>query len=463
MSALVGTRRLPVAEPVDHRRFSAGRTPRSVGNRPSSLWAPTPTWIESLLFLALMTGPPKFSGDREVTASLAGQIDGMVIIQIAVWASGALWVFARLFSSTVKRGVIPVLNPVLITAWFLIAALSISLPQAPGVLLTGFTLGQYAVMLSFAWVFVHRFGAEAYLRHLFIGVSVLAVVIAAAALVSPELVFINTRLRGDKIADTGVVAALGLVFCITNVPKLSSRTSWGMLLLFGVLLALSQTRVAYVAVLVSLAIGYMFGKGLRVRKLVPLLAMLTFGLLLLEALSSVTNYMIRETRSLETMSDRIPLWQFLTTVVMRDAPWTGLGYYSASRVWAPEYNPALGNAHSSFFEILFGGGITAAALYLVLCALLLWYAGRLLNVARHQPQPEVIAAVGLLAVTLILGVTSLAVHVGPSGFTFWALPTILPTMWRQYRRAPRSRDQRLAFRRSALSAHAAVHRRSALS
>ena len=458
MSVLLGSGRAPIAEPIDRRRFSSRSSRRSVGNRPSSLFAQAPTWLESLLFLALMTGPPKFSGEREVTASLAAEIDGMVIIQIAVWTSGALWVIVRLFSSALRRGVIPALNPVQITAWLLIAALSISLPQSPGVLLTAFTLGQYAVMLSFAWLFVHRFGASAYLRHLFVGLTVLALMVAAAAFVAPDLVFVTTRLRGDKIADTGVVTALGLVFCLSNVPPLRSRTSWGMVFLFGVLLAMSQTRVAYVAVLVSLAIGYLYGKGLRVRKLVPVLAVATFGLLLLDTLSPVTRYMVRETGSIETMSDRIPLWQFLTAVVMREAPWTGLGYYSASRVWAPEYNPALGNAHSVFFEILLGGGIVAATLYVGLCALLLWYAGRLLSVASRQP--EVIAGVGLLAVSLLLGITSLAVHVGPSGFTFWALPTLLPAMWRQYSRAPISRGQRMAFRRSALRAHAGVHGRT---
>src|SRR4030095_12509829 len=180
MSVLVGSKRAPVAEPIDRRRFSIRGRSRSVGNRPSPLFAPAPTWLESLLFLTLMTGPPKFS-EREVTASLAGEIDLMVMIHTAVWASGALWVIARLYPSASRRGVLPALNPVQITAWLLIGALSLSLPVSPGVLLTAFTLGQYAVMLSFAWLFVHRFGASAYLRPLFVGVRVLAGMSAADA------------------------------------------------------------------------------------------------------------------------------------------------------------------------------------------------------------------------------------------------------------------------------------------
>jgi len=348
-----------------------------------------------------------------------------------------------------------------ITAWLLIAALSLSLPESPGVLLTAFTLGQYSVMLSFAWLFVHRFGASAYLRHLFVGASVLALMIVAAVFVAPDLVFTETRLRGDRIADAGSVAALGLVFCLSNVLRLKSWASWGLVFLFGVLLAMSRTRVAFVAVLVSLALGYIHGKGLRVRKFVPVLVTASLGLLLLDALSAVTGYMVRETESVETMSGRIPLWQYLTDVVMREAPWTGLGYYAASRVWAPEFNPGLGNAHSAFFEILLGGGIVAATLYVGLCALLVWYAGRLLSVASRQP--EVIAAVGLLTATLLFGITSLAVHVGPQGFTFWSLTALLPAMWRQYVRVPLSGHQRVQVRRFDLRAQAAVDGRSVLS
>ena len=124
--------------------------------------------------------------------------------------------------------------------------------------------------------------------------------------------------------------------------------------------------------------------------------------------SSTTDYLVRERESIETMSDRIPLWQHLTSVVMREAPITGLGYYAASRVVATKYNPNLGTAHSVFFEVLLGGGILGAALYLVLCASLVWFAVRLLRVASGQP--SAVAAAGLLSVALLMGVTSEAAY-----------------------------------------------------
>ena len=142
---------------------------------------------------------------------------------------------------------------------------------------------------------------------------------------------------------------------------------WGALSLFGGLLVASRTRSAYIALLSFLVIGFTQGRGLRVRQLIVPLVALAFGVFVMDAMTSTTEFLVRDPESIRTMSDRIPLWQHLTSTVMREAPLTGLGYYAASRVYAPEYNPGLGNAHSVFFEVLVGGGILGAALYLVLC------------------------------------------------------------------------------------------------
>src|SRR4029079_9814958 len=93
-----------------------------------------------------------------------------------------------------------------------------------------------------------------------------------------------------------------------------------------------------VALLVSWGLGFAVGKKLRVRQLALPLAALALTLSLLDSLSSTTDFLVRERESVQTMSDRIPLWQHLTSVVMEKAPITGLGYYAASRVVATEYN-----------------------------------------------------------------------------------------------------------------------------
>ena len=102
-----------------------------------------------------MSGPPKFR-DRDPFASLAGEIDLAALIQIGVWACGGLWVFARLYPSMVRRGIVPPVNPAQALGALFIAALTLSLWESPGILLTAFTLGQFAVMLGFVWVFTHR-------------------------------------------------------------------------------------------------------------------------------------------------------------------------------------------------------------------------------------------------------------------------------------------------------------------
>jgi O-antigen ligase len=395
-----------------------------------------PTWLDSLVFVALMSGPPNFR-DRDPYASLRGELDLTTVIQIGVWVCGGLWILARLYPS-VLRGRLPAVSLAQALGALFIVALTLSLWESPGVLLTAFTLGQFAVMLGFVWVFTNRFGTSACLRHLFIGVCVLAAVTIATLYFAPELVAdgtgLATRVRGSNIADTSSVALIGLVLCLSGIPPLRGPLFWGAFSLFGILLAASRTRSAYVAFLVFLVIGVIYGTRLRIRTLIVPLAALAVGIALLDVTSSTTDYLLRDAASIETMSDRLPLWEHLTTVVMRDAPITGLGYYAASRIVATEYNPGLGNAHSTFFEVLVGGGIFGASVYLVFCASLVAFAVRLLRVASGQS--SAVAAAGLLFVALIMGITSqAALHPGPLGFAFWSLTAVLPGLLSEAARA----------------------------
>jgi len=418
-----------------------------------------PNWFDSLMFLMLMSGPPKFRG-RDTYASLTGAIDLVVIVHVAVWTCGGLWVLARLYPTVLRRGIVPAINSAQAVGALFIASLMLSMPESPGLLLTAFTVGQFAVMLSFSWLFNHRFGASACLRHLFIGVSLLALAIVAALVFSPELVLSGyasdtgivigqTRVVGNNLADLGNVAVVGLVLCLSSVYPLRGPIFLGALSLFSGLLVLSRTRTAYIALLSFLVIGFTQGRGLRVRQLIVPLVAFGFGLFVMDAMTSTTEFLVRNPESISTLSDRIPLWQYLTSTVMRESPLTGLGYYAASRVYATQYNRALGNAHSAFFEVLVGGGILGAPLYLVLCGLLVWFAVRLLSLARSRP--SAVAAAGLLCVAVVGGITQPeAIHAGPLGFAFWSTTALLPGLLREANRTRTAADQRLHARKSSL-------------
>ena len=390
-----------------------------------------PTRLESLLFVALMSGPPKFRF-RDLNASLTGALDWVVVVHIAVWLCGGLWVLARLYPSLSTRGIVPAVSSPQAWGALLIASLCLSLWHSPGFLLTAYMIGQLAVMLAFAWIFVDRYGPESYLRHLFAGVWVLTAMLIASAYLIPDLVFADdgTRFRGEVIAPTGPLAAMGLVFCLSSAPRIRPVLYWAAIVLFGVLLVMSRMRTAYAAFIVYVGIGVWFGGRLRIRSFFPLLIAISLSLVVLDAIASTRDYIVRDTTSLQTLSDRVPLWGRLTTAVMRDGPVVGLGYYAATRVLAPRYNERLGNAHSAFFEFLVGGGLVSAALYLALCASLVWSAWQLLRVGRGHP--DAVTAAGLLVIALVGGLTgSDAVNGGPVGFTLWSLTALLPALHRR--------------------------------
>jgi hypothetical protein len=84
---------------------------------------------------------------------------------------------------------------------------------------------------------------------------------------------------------------MGLIFCLSNLPRLKTTVFAGALALFGVLLATSRMRTAYIAMMAYLAIGYLFGAGLRVRRLVPVLVAAVLAMTLLDAYGSTASYL----------------------------------------------------------------------------------------------------------------------------------------------------------------------------
>src|SRR6266487_3195984 len=162
--------------------------------------------------------------------------------------------------------------------------------------------------------------------------------------------FERSRLRGDLIASTGVVSAFAIILLLTNVRKIWRVLPLSLCALFLGLLALSLMRTAYLVVILFFALAVL--KRPNVRPLRQFTFIISFLVLTLYAgswLPRLNQY--RDPETISTLSERTGLWRHLVEVTMTRSPWLGLGYYSASRIYGPEYNPGFGTAHSMFLEV----------------------------------------------------------------------------------------------------------------
>lgn len=385
-----------------------------------------PRLFDSTMFILLLSGPPRFR-DRDPLASLRGEMDLVVLLHVAVWSIGFAWVLYRLYPLVVRRNTLPRLGVAQLSALGLLAVLCLSLPTAPGFLLTSFSIFQFAVMLGFSYVFARTFGVRAYLHHLFAGFVILTGVLIATWLIAPEMVVrgIGGRVRGDSVAPAGAVAVFTLMLALSGITRLKGRYLVPIIGAGIVLLAAAQTRTAFLAFAVFLAVGWLAGSRLPIRKAIPYVASLLLVAAVMDFLPITRQFVIRDESTITNMSDRVPLWEYMIGVMLRESPLVGMGYYSASRVIGPEYNPRLGNAHSAFVEVVVGGGLAGGALFLLLYTALLAGVIRLMLIAPAHP--VIFSLASLLMVVLIFSITgSEGIHAGPVGFTFWSLTALVP-------------------------------------
>jgi len=387
-----------------------------------------PSLATSLLLLLLFSGPPRFR-ERDVTASLKGQIDGVVIFHIVVWAIAGLWIFYQLrFGAQPGRKFVK-LNSPQILGLALAAALSVSIFVSVSPALTAFKVYQILISLLFMTVFVRRYGIQETLKQLFLSSAVLCVALPAALLINPGMVLVTTetgapRLRGDYIAGTEDVAILCLIFLLAEIQHLP-RVAYGCLLILCCsLLIVSVSRSAYVYLLVVFLLVLFKPPPSKAFRRFAWIFAITAAFVLCTNLSRLFEQ-FRDPHTVSTLSDRTGLWAYLAAVTLDKSPFVGLGYYSASRVYALEYNPGLGTAHSMFVETLLGGGIIAATILLFLCVMMLADAVRVFRLGNTN----VTFLVGVLCLlTLFSGVLGATLDSGPTAITFWSLAAILPIL-----------------------------------
>ncbi len=387
-----------------------------------------PTYTAAALFLLILSGPPKLRF-RDLEASLRGETDWVVFFHIVVWGLAGLWVLLQIGKRLyAKRPVLRLRLPQIL-ALALIIFLSAAVWKSAAPALTAFKVYQVLVSFLFTQIFAERFGVHASLKAMLCGNALLCIAIAICAFLAPDMVWIYSdfnpdpsRLYGELIASTGVVSVLAIILLLTSVRRIWKAIPLSLLALFFSLLVFSLMRTAYITAFVFFAIV-----ALRRPNIKPLrrFAYCSFAFLLMlyacDRLPSVSRY--RSPETILTLSDRIGLWRHLTTVTLNLSPWFGLGYYSASRIHGPEYNPLLGNAHSMFFEVLSGGGLLSFALFLALCVTLSTYAARLLFL-REDRFSFAIAA--LFIACLLFGFAGETIDSGPFAISFWCSAAILP-------------------------------------
>jgi O-antigen ligase len=413
------------------------------------------TFTATLLFLLIYSGPPRFR-IRDGEASLRGDMDWVVVLHILVWGLAGAWILLQILKRDRAKLLLARLRmpQKLGLVMILLLALSAAMTKAPA--LSAFKIYQMAVCLLFTHLFVQRFGYASCLKNIFWGTALLCGVTAVCAFLAPDLVWIASDFNPDPsrlmglLAPTGTVSAFAIILLLTGVRRVWRVFPLALLSLFLALLVFSLTRTAYVVVVgffVLVLVKRPNAKSLN--RLAYLASAVALALYAYHSLPNLSEYRMPE--AISSLDDRIGLWRYLSNVTLTQSPWWGLGYYSSSRIYGPQYNPGLGTAHSMFFEILLGGGVLSFALFAVVCTLLTVHAGYLLFKSRDR---FLFAVATLFFASLLFGSMGDEIDSGPVAMCFWYSAAALPWMYQRSSESATHSDEscrRLPMKAAALN------------
>ena len=396
-----------------------------------------PHIFTEILFLLLLSGPPMFRG-RDPMASLRGEIDAVVVFQLLVWGMAGIWVLIQLDSRRVNGGLLRRLWLPQKLGLGLVLCLGCSALVSPAPLFTAFKVYQMAVLLLFGFLFVKRYGVETCLSRLLLGYSVICVGAILISVVAPSLVLNPSgdmgvsRWRGDLFVPTGTVSMFAFALLLANPPAVSMPAFLIMLGLFSTLLALSQTRSAYIALFVFVVLAILRRpKVTRLRQFLWAMPAAVAILFLAGLMPHITQWIIRDPESVADLSGRAELWSYVSNIVLRKSPLIGLGYCSASRTLSLQFASNMGNAHSAFVEVLVGGGILSFAFLGLLSCVLALYA---LTLLLRKNDRLSFATSALLPLALVMAAGGWGdFDAGTVALTFWCLAAMLPQLRSQAR------------------------------
>jgi len=381
-------------------------------------------------------------------ASLSGDADWSVLLSAVVWGLAALWVFFNLGGYLLKGKSIPRFEPLHILAFVLVICLYLSTLASLAPLLTFYRVSQILIAVLFGFFWVRRFGVDSTLTHLLAGYIVMSLAIVASAIIAPDLVYAgedsnqvyagedSNRLRGDAIANSGAVAAMGIALLLSYpiisrpTRALARATSYLLLVaLLFTLLIMSQTRAAFIAMLLFVLLAFVRPPAsTSLRTFLYILLVLIPVVVWFGWTSTITEGAIRDEKSVSDMSDRIPLWQYTLSETLEESPLLGLGFF-ANRAITSAYNEALGTSHSAYIEVLSGGGILSFSIFAILLVAEVFMVVKLFLL--RGVNPKVFAVVGLFLITLVIGVVSEEMVIAsPTSLTFWILLSLVPAMTR---------------------------------
>ncbi|MEL7667810.1 MAG: O-antigen ligase family protein [Actinomycetota bacterium] len=381
--------------------------------------------MESLLFLLAFWGPPRLRS-RDVLASLGLQLDWAVGVNIAVWLMVGLWIFNEFNVYALVHRRLPRLSAPVSAGLMLAAALLLSAVQSVSPGLTLYKASQVGLTVLFGYFWVLKFGAHDLVLRFVHSAFAVAIWLLLLGVFFPSSVWAGSRLMGGALGGAGSAASLLLVGVLAGGTVVGPKTRRLALASGVVLLMLSQVRTGYVAVALGVMLAAAMGpRGSDSRKAFMVLGAVGPLVALTEAWRGVVAYLIRDTRSLSTLSDRLPLWQVLVQRVLIESPVIGLGFY-ASRSLALAYNPGIGTAHSAYVEVLVGAGLLGLCSmgYLIATTASALVSGAVRRSLSIHLQDATIAA-ALMVVCLVLALTSEEmVTGGPPSMIFLAMPAI---------------------------------------
>jgi O-Antigen ligase len=375
----------------------------------SALW--------SILFLLLYTGPPKFRV-RDFDASLLGQFDLPVLIQIGVYLFCGIFVARKLIENRhrLRLSATPV-----IAAVFLLSLASSALISADPKL-TLFRTYQFAILFLFSGLFLDEFGISETFRHLIIGNALLCALVVVAVpfiesgiLESSETGF--PRLRGSAIAETAITGTFLWILLLAQ-RRMGSKL---LLALAAVVTFFSLSRVSWGTSFFAMLLIVVFKPKVwsvwlsRIVCIVAVVALLAVGL---ERLTGTFR-----DPTIEDYSGRTEIWTYTTGIVLTESPWLGLGYGVASRTLVADINPTLGSAHSVFVDVFAGGGFIALSAFLLL-NVMMGIDAAWIFFKRKEANAFLVAT--LFISFFLMSTVGGELDSAPFGFTFFSLIWMLP-------------------------------------